>query len=561
MVRFSSENSTSGLNETQKKAYEAILGDANVFLTGGAGTGKSYVVSRAIEELRGLNRKVLVCAPTGLAAQGIGGVTIHKGFEFPVGPFVADRLSFDTVSKSVSDADVVVIDEVSMVRRDMMEAIAGAVKCANAKRAVFGKPNLRLVVLGDFFQLPPVLTGNERDVLVQEYGAGAVDGGMFAFQADGWKASGFERYVLSEPMRQSDEEFVCMLNKLRIGDPSCLPYFNKFVNRDALVTGDTVYLAGRNDEVDEMNIRCLGQLDGEEVVSTARLYSGYYQQRPQVPRELHLKVGAKVVLCANSTDGEGYANGTMGVIANLDSWDSPLDPHILVELQNGSIAKVRKKTWEIEDYSMDCRNGLRPVLEKHSRKWFEQFPIKLGWAMTVHKCQGQTLDSAIISPSCFAPGQLYVALSRVRSPQGLVLTRELNEEDILCSEEVKKYYQIVTGEFSTTTDNSLVRSDEIVVEARYGRRFRAMKGLASLIGSHFLYSVANGNNKIKFLFDGETGGSVYECDLSAFENWTFGRAPLVLAATGETLSKSDREEWLDPLVQQYIECEPLPLCA
>lgn len=88
-----------------------------------------------------------------------------------------------------------------------------------------------------------------------------------------------------------------------------------------------------------------------------------------------------------------------------------------------------------------------------------------------------------------------------------------------------------------------------------------MKGLASLIGSHFLYSVANGNNKIKFLFDGETGGSVYECDLSAFENWTFGRAPLVLAATGETLSKSDREEWLDPLVQQYIECEPLPLCA
>lgn len=174
------------LNDGQRAAVEAVRSGQNVFLTGEGGTGKSVALREAVAALEGDGRKVAVCAPTGVAAQAVGGATLHSVFGFGLGPKVADALDAVRPSRVVREADAVVIDEVGMVRRDLMDAVARVVAAENEARAAAGRGPLQLVAVGDFSQLPPVVTAADRPALAAHYGPGSASTGFYAFEADGW---------------------------------------------------------------------------------------------------------------------------------------------------------------------------------------------------------------------------------------------------------------------------------------------------------------------------------------------------------------------------------------
>lgn len=421
------------LNAGQQAAYDAILSGANVFLTGEGGTGKSVVVQQAVEELKHRGNEVVVCAPTGIAAQAVRGATINSAFQFDFSPKVADVLRDIKVSKVVAEADTIIIDEIGMVRRDMMDAIARVVEKANSRRPKKAAP-LQLVVVGDFSQLPPVVTGEDLPALEAEYGDGA---GFYAFEAAGWYRMGFQVRRLTEPMRQSAGEFVDMLNLARVGDASCIPYFNSLIEKNGEAPEDAVRLVGTNRAADTINHRFLAALPGEERVFKGEVSGKFDKRSLQVPKELRLKVGARVILAAGDSSN-GYVNGSTGTVTALRATRDG-KTGIGVRLDDGPNVVVQRHTWENNRYVVRD-DGSNRKLDKVANGTYTQFPIKLAWALTFHKSQGQTLDSVQISPDSFAPGQLYVGLSRATRPDGLWLTRPLTERDLICSQSVSEFY-------------------------------------------------------------------------------------------------------------------------
>lgn len=422
------------LNDGQRAAFDAILSGANIFLTGEGGTGKSVVLREAVSELKRRGREVVVCAYTGIAAQEVSGSTINSAFQFNFAPKVADVLRDVKVSKVVMEADTIIIDEVGMVRRDMMDAIVRVIEKANVRRPKKKMP-IQLVVVGDFSQLPPVVTDKDMQPLIDEYGDNA---GFYAFESAGWHRMGFRVCQLTEPMRQSDSEFVDMLNLARIGDKRCIGYFNSLIEKNGEAPEDAVRLVGTNRAADGINQRFLDSLPGKEAVYVGRIEDKFSKGDMSVPMELRLKVGARVILTAGDA-GEGYVNGATGTVVELHAVSGG-KPGIGVRLDTGENVVVRKHTWENIRYIVRD-TGIEKRLDQVVNGTFTQYPIKLAWAMTFHKSQGQTLDAVQITPDNFAAGQLYVGLSRATRPDGLWLTRPMRKEDLICADTVKSFYQ------------------------------------------------------------------------------------------------------------------------
>lgn len=212
------------LTKGQKAAVAAAVAGRNVFLTGEGGTGKSVAVEAIVEALKG--KAVVLCAPTGVAAVNIDGVTIHKAFNFNTAPKVADELERVKPSKIIHAADCVIIDEVGMVRRDTMDAIGRVVRMENEARKETRRKPLQIIVVGDFFQLPPV-AGDDEPALIEAYGPTSTGSSFFAFESDAWGMLDFQICMLDEVMRQKgDAAFVDALNQARLGDVACLPFFN-----------------------------------------------------------------------------------------------------------------------------------------------------------------------------------------------------------------------------------------------------------------------------------------------------------------------------------------------
>lgn len=421
------------LNDGQRAAFDAIISGANVFLTGEGGTGKSVVLREAVAELKRRGHGVVVCAYTGIAAQEVCGSTINSAFQFNFAPKVADVLRDVKVSKVVMEADTIIIDEVGMVRRDMMDAIVRVIEKANARRPKKKMP-IQLVVVGDFSQLPPVVTDKDMQPLIDEYGEGA---GFYAFESAGWHRMNFHVCKLTEPMRQNDAEFVDMLNLARIGDPRCIDYFNSLIEKNGEAPQDAVRLVGTNRAADCINQRFLNSLPGDEAVYVGDVEDKFSKGDMSVPMELRLKVGARVILTAGDP-GAGYVNGATGTVTKLHC-ESDGEPCIGVKLDDGRHVAVRKHTWQNIRYIVrDTGTGKK--LDEVVNGTYTQYPIKLAWAMTFHKSQGQTLDAVQITPDNFAAGQLYVGLSRATRPDGLWLTRPMREEDLICAESVKNFY-------------------------------------------------------------------------------------------------------------------------
>ncbi len=441
------------LNHGQQAAVEVILSGANVFLTGEGGTGKSVCVREAVRLLERAGHKVILCAPTGIAAILVGGATIHSAFGFSTAPKIADELDAVSASKEIHAADTVIIDEIGMVRRDMMDAIARVVELENEARQLENeaiekgeeegkkrKP-LQLVAVGDFSQLPPVVTDKDKPALTGFYGPKSARTGFYAFESAGWKRLGFCICQLTEVMRQSDQEFVTMLNRARVGDASCISYFNALAERSEPVPNSATSLVNTNKRAGRINASRLGELEGELVVLRGEVDGEFETRDMPAPSKLELKEGARVLCMANNREN-GYVNGSTGEVVDVLGTSAAGEPAVIVKLDGGEEVAVVKNTWENTVYRYDEK---KERLEKKVRGSYTQFPLKLAWAITYHKSQGQTLDAVSIDPDTFGPGMLYVGLSRATSPAGIWLTRKIEEKDLVAEKAVVAFYENACG--------------------------------------------------------------------------------------------------------------------
>ena len=435
--------------------------ERNIFLTGKAGTGKTYNIRQFVEKMESEGKKVLVCAPTGTAAVNVGGETCHSLFGIPI-PCYGVSISKTPASKIkvLASADAVVIDEVSMMRNDAFSYAMRVLKKAEREKG----SRIRVVLTGDFSQLPPVVQKKDEKFL-KKFG---YDLSGYAFTTKEWSDLNLKVVELTKIYRQDEEEFILNLAKVRDGDPTCIPYFNQFVDdsfgeteeekefsfddleedseeqvtfsfdeetegaevpvNPKLLTADCVVLCGTNAEADRIN---RAYLDSLETTLTAYQSSKKGRNANGIVDDIILiKEGAKVMFTVNDVVKNRYQNGTMGVVTMCHK------DHVSVRLEDGKLVSVYPH--EYTNYSYKISGG---ELCKSKIGSIKQLPLKIAAAITIHKSQGKTFDKAIISPSVFAAGQLYVALSRVRTPEGLILTAPITERALVENEVVSKFYK------------------------------------------------------------------------------------------------------------------------
>ncbi len=394
-----------------------------VFVTGRAGTGKSTLLR---EFVSGTRLETVVLAPTGLAAIQVGGQTLHSFFGLSLGPLTNDPECVTVFRKGhpkqrlLDRVQCLVLDEVSMVRADVLEAVDFSLRTNTGRNLPFGGKTL--VAFGDVRQLEPVVqAGADLEMIADRFAS------PFFFDAPALRETGIDIWNLETVYRQQDPEFLWALEKIRIGDPSELSYFNERVAA-RLERPNTVTLTATNGKADAINAATLAKLS-----TTARFYraekTGSFERDFPADPLLQLKPGAQVMFVKN---GRQWSNGTIGVVASTG------ESGVEVRLGDGEVVSVEPENWEKTRYkwdSMTQRIGKEVVGE------YRQIPLRLAWAVTIHKSQGLTLDSAVVDLDrrAFAHGQVYVALSRCRTIEGLSLVRPIHAEDIVVNPRVAEF--------------------------------------------------------------------------------------------------------------------------
>lgn len=407
-------------------AVEFVRSDAgHLFVTGRAGTGKSTLL-RAMRDH--LLDEHIVLAPTGLAAVNVGGQTIHSFFGFPPRLIRPDDIKRSRNGRLMRKLKVIIIDEVSMVRSDLMWAIDQSLRINRSKpREPFG--GVRLMLFGDLHQLPPVVQGDVAQHLHSEFG------GPFFFQVPSLnEGAGMNVLELDQVFRQSDETFLTVLNRIRDGEATeeDMAVLNERAHPiRTLGEGDPyVILTPTNAAAQRINMAYLNALPANEKVYEAGITGEYNDSSHPTDANLLLKEGAKVILLRNDPDRR-WVNGTIARVAKLE------DKRVWIEL-DGKIHEVEQVAWEARRYAYD--QSSEKIVENVTGT-FRQFPLRLAWALTIHKSQGLTLDKVYIDlgRGTFAHGQAYVALSRCRSLEGLALARPLRPSDIMFDESAMGY--------------------------------------------------------------------------------------------------------------------------
>jgi ATP-dependent DNA helicase PIF1 len=414
------------LTPAQQAVVEAVGGadPTPLLVTGRAGTGKSTVLNRIVASEQ---RKVAVVAPTGVAALNVGGQTIHSLLRLPVGLIGNSRLYQDRELRRLLMAiDVLIVDEISMVSADLMDGIDRALREARGRPDPFG--GVQLVLFGDPFQLAPVPGGaEERAWYAEMYRS------LWFFDAHVWDGIGLRTLHLDVIHRQQDEEFRRLLTAVRHGAVTreMAQRLNEVGGRP-LPADPPLTLASTNAAVTSINRLALADLPGKEATALAEVDGDFGGRTFPADEELRLKVGAHVMMLRNDPDGR-WVNGSMGSVAKLSRGT------LTVEI-DGVRHEVEPVTWERHRYTVRKESN---ELQREVVAQFRQLPVRLGWAVTIHKAQGATLESARIDLGrrAFSPGQTYVALSRLTTLQGLYLTRPLIPGDVIVDPDVRRWVE------------------------------------------------------------------------------------------------------------------------
>ncbi len=404
------------LSDVQKIAFDTIeRTNSNVLILGQAGTGKSTFINY----IKSATKKRVVCAcPTAVAALNIGGATIHSLFRILPRDFIfPEFLELHAKVRNILTAtDVLILDEVSMIAPDLMDAMDILARRARKNDAPFG--GIQVVAIGDLFQLPPVITRDATKYYESEYGHSK----SYFFDSHVYPRINFIRFNFDLVYRQSDIELLEKLTALRTGNMNALGFFNACKISDNERYKNAVLITPFRAVADRVNMERLGQIDAPVVSYVGELSGNFSERDVPAPMNLELKVGALVVFVKN---GDRWHNGSMGVVQSMTSRE------IIVQLLNRErdIVVVKPEKWQKIEYSRDENDRL----VENEIGAYKQFPLALGYAMTIHKSQGKTLDSVIvdISRGAFEHGQTYVALSRTRSANDMHIARPLSMRDVI----------------------------------------------------------------------------------------------------------------------------------
>ncbi|SDP63429.1 ATP-dependent DNA helicase [Desulforhopalus singaporensis] len=395
-----------------------------VFITGGAGTGKSTFVRWAMKEFAG---SVLLGAPTANAAITAGGKTLHSLFQLPTGWIVKSHIKKAPQKREFREAKLLIIDEVSMVTANLLDGISAFLRVNRGVNAPFG--GLPVIMVGDMFQLPPVVTKDIVPLYKKIYGSPKFYNARCLQQAT------YYGVELTRTYRQSDQEFVDILTRLREGVDlkNSVAHLNSRCTITDRVGPGTVWLSPRNREVDFRNSEEMTRLSG-----TARSYRGllsgqFSGDRLPAPTDLTVKVGAQIMFTRNDVN-KRWINGSIGVVRRL------LNDKIFIELaETGKIVDVGRVKWTDYHYFYNKKSNR---IDRTRTGSYQQFPLVPAWASTIHKSQGKTIENVHLDlgAGSFETGQTYVALSRCRSLSGLTLSRPLTVADIIVDYESKQFY-------------------------------------------------------------------------------------------------------------------------
>lgn len=417
-------------NPEFQRAWELAQGSKNLLITGRAGTGKSTFL-RFLRDNLSKNKAIL--APTGVAAINIGGQTIHSFFRFRP-DITLEKIRQIHLTKEdlelYKGLETLIIDEISMVRADLFDCMEAFLRKWGPRK---GKPfgGVQLILIGDLYQLPPVVTHREKEIFHYLYKT------PYFYSAWSFREEDFEFIEFEQIYRQRSSKFIEILNKIRNGsaDEEILSLLNQRVIPDFSPEKQEfyVYLTTTNAKAERINLEKLKKLKGRLYEFQGELKGDLDLSDLPAPYKLQVKKEAQIMLLNNDPNGE-WVNGDMGKIVEID----PEEALIRVLLARGNLVEVSPFRWQVFEHYFDKSEG---TIKTRSIGSFTQFPLKLAWAITIHKSQGLTFDKVIIDleRGTFAHGQLYVALSRCTSLEGLVLLRPVKRGDIKLDKRIVKF--------------------------------------------------------------------------------------------------------------------------
>lgn len=436
------------LNELFLKALNIMENTTNnIFITGKAGTGKSTLLDYFRNTTQ---KKIVVLAPTGVAAINVKGETIHSFFGFK------PDITVDKVKKISSRSgnktsiykkiQAIVIDEISMVRADLLDCVDRFLRLnGNDHNLSFG--GVQMIFIGDLYQLPPVVTGKEKEIFTNYYKS------QYFFSAKIFENFAMEYLELEKVYRQKDEKFIDLLNCIRNNTASEEEFnlINSRYNPDFESKGNYyIYLTTTNKMATEINEKQLEKLKDKYRIFNGEIEGDFEENYLPTDLQLKLKKSAQIMLLNNDSQGR-WVNGTIGKIIDFEK------EIIVVELENGNLEEVEPHTWEIFHFQF---NAVTNNLESQIIGSFTQYPLKLAWAITIHKSQGKTFAKVIIDigRGTFAHGQMYVALSRATSLEGIILKKKIKKNNIFMDYRIRDFvtkYQYKISEQNCPLENKI----------------------------------------------------------------------------------------------------------
>lgn len=416
------------LSPEQREVIYAIEDGHNVFVTGRAGTGKSYLLKYLKNEY--INKGLHITASTGIAAVQVGGRTLHSWAGLGLGNMPVHQMLRNLFSakgsrlrRKIKNAKMLAIDEVSMISSKVLDTLNELLKGVKENDKPFG--GIQLILFGDFLQLPPVFRNNDAEE-------------TFCFLSDSWEGANIKHFLLKKVFRQDEEEFIGLLNNIRYGtlthsDVEILR--QRYEAKDSEGAIQPTKIVTHNAQVDRINRTRLKDIPSKERTFKAKFDGSdakceFLRKNSIAPEELTLKIGAQVMMLKNTYQKDGVINGSLGVIRDF----SKKKGYPVVEFSNGEVITIGQESWAIESY--DDKTGM--VKEEAS---MSQIPLNLSWAITVHKSQGMTLDKIECDlAKAFADGQIYVALSRARTLNGLFI-KSFDANKVSANSQIVDFYR------------------------------------------------------------------------------------------------------------------------